>query len=218
MDILHGIVECLKKHGYNVLFAAYIGSRMRGDYVEGLSDYDVVVVVDKIREENIDECIPHDVELILVPKEKINSFSGDPICVDIAFGTPYIDRIGLRERCLHNIKNNVSFSRIRDLEVIINKMLRSPEEYVDIVGLLIYPYLRELLSLLSVRRRRLVSRRELFGEISRFGVPISILSNVYVQYAAIKRRLNREIRFDAEDIVRLCRAIKRYLERLGEQA
>ncbi|RLI78867.1 hypothetical protein DRP04_09675 [Archaeoglobales archaeon] len=213
MDALQKIVECLKKHGYDVLFAAYIGSKMRGDFVEGLSDYDIVVVVDGIKRNNIDECIPQGVELILVPREKINWFSGGPLCVDIAFSTPYIDRIGLKEKCLRVIRDNASLSRVKDrLKATIDEVLRNPEEYVDVVGILIYPYLKRLLSLLSIKRGRLVSRQELFEEISRFGVPTHLLFDVYAQYVVAKRGLNKEIKFNVEDIVKLCKAIKKFLD------
>jgi len=123
-DPLKTVIEYLRNNGSKILYASYIGSYGTEDWLENISDIDIVVIVDK-KPRRLP--ILDNIDIIILTLEELNNID-IVLAINIVFSKPVIDVIDLRKIikkkiCREEImkllnvvvKNSMNFSIIHQL-------------------------------------------------------------------------------------------------------
>jgi len=183
-DLLTEIINYLREKNIDVVFATYIGSYGTEDWIEGSSDYDIFLVVHS----NKKPIIPasNNVDLIIMTYDKIESLRGSPMIIEIAYSSPLIDKIGLKEWCRQNITIELIQRLLNSAEEKLVSMLRYPNSHTGACPIILYSCLREIMLVLSYVNERKITIKEIEERLMReYGIPLGVLQRIKMYYNSI---------------------------------
>jgi len=160
-DPLRVLVEYLYENGFSVLYASYIGSYQTEDWIENVSDIDIMVVIDGKKPRKLPRL--DDVDVIVLTSKDLENID-TVLAVDIIFSKPIIDTINLREIVGKKLNE--------DELVLLNDVMRELDELsknspaLELgCGILLYPIIRKICAILSYLHNEKWGLRKLGKEI-----------------------------------------------------
>ncbi len=189
------VLKFLEDRNVEVLFFATFGSFGTDDWSEE-SDIDIFIVVRDVDDETL-ELLPRDkVDLIICNENTLEFALAPPFMIDLAFSNPLVDKIGLRDRCLRNLKSkNIVrwlLNRLKMHDSILSHMLRSPEKSTKICGSEAIKAINTIRLALSVISGRRISRSEIIRDIEE-NLKIDMAPFIQQFYAKKTREKSPEI-------------------------
>jgi len=183
-DPLTEILSYLQKKNVDIVFATYIGSYGTKDWIEGSSDYDIFLVVYGDKKPKIP--VGDDIDLTIITLDEIELLRNSPIIIEIAYSSPLIDKIGLKEWCKQNITIELIQRLLNNVEEKLMSMLRDPDSHIGACPIILYSCLREIMLILSYVCKRKVTIKEIEERLTReYGVFPGELQRIKMYYNSI---------------------------------
>jgi len=216
---LDRIMEYLRESNAEVLFLATFGSYGTEDWTE-YSDIDIFIVVDtmissikKLRKKN-------NIDIIISTPQTLQFSLAPPFLIDLAFSEPIVDKIGLKERCLKQLRSTKVIRWLINRLRLYLRIIKHLMEHVNTAGRICGSESIETINILrlawSVIKNRRVTRREIIRNIEQ-SLGITLESFIQQYYERKERGRLYRISIDSRCCSRVLNLLKKMINETIER-